>query len=246
MKIKVDFPGLCKEKTGAGNERWRVRVEGEKERRITISFGPEHPDFQVYYEAARFGQKLVQDHASKPVSGSLDELRERYVAWMHTQVAAGNLNQKTLESRERGLRQACDCLTRNRKARMGAVKVTMPKEAFTHIRDSLGVRAGAAGTCLKALRAAYRWGEDSGFEHEGHVYEITNPHKSKGGAVAWTAEDKIAFLNRHGSGTMARRWFLLVNDTAGRIGDTHLLGPRHEVFRADRQLISWQPSKKGS
>ncbi|MBE1297149.1 MAG: site-specific integrase [Rhodobacteraceae bacterium] len=246
MKIDLDFPGLCQEKTAAGNVRWRVRVEGEKRRKITIPVGPGHPDFQLHYDAARFGEKLRQDRVSKPVGGSLDELRERYVAWMQVQVKAGNLDQKTLESRERGLRQACDCPTRNRKARMGAVRVNMPQEAFAPIRDSFGIRTGAAATCLKALRAAYRWGSECGFHHDGHVYKVRTSHVSKGGAVPWTAEDKAAFLKRHGPGTMARRWFLLANDTAGRIGDTHLLGPRNEVFRGDGQIISWQPGKKGS
>lgn len=246
MKVNVHFPGLCEEETPADNMRWCVRVEGEKQRKITIPVGPGHPDFLLHYDAARIGEKLRRDHVSKPVGGSLDELRERYVAWMRVQVKASNLDKKALESRERGLRQACDCLTRNRKARMGAVKASMPMEAFTHIRDSFGPRSGAAATCLKALRAAYRWGSECGFHHEGHVYDVKNPHVFKGGAVPWTAEDKAAFLKRHGPGTMARRWFLLANDTAGRIGDTHLLGPANELFEGDNQIISWQPGKKGA
>ena len=31
---------------------------------------------------------------------------------------------------------------------------------------------------------------------------------------------------------MARRWFLLVKNTAGRIGDTHRIGPANEVARS--------------
>ncbi|TMM55118.1 tyrosine-type recombinase/integrase [Sulfitobacter sabulilitoris] len=246
MKVGFDFPGLCKEETPAGKLRWRVRVEGKREKKITIPVGPSHPDFHAHYEAARFDQKLIKSLSDTPNKGSLDELREQYVDWMKVQVQAGNLSKKTLESRERGLRQACDCRTPNGKARMGGVKASMPKTAFAHIRNSFGSKTGAAATCLKALRAAYRWGEECGFPVDSPVFQVSNPHVSKGGAVPWSKEDKAKFLAFHGPGTMARRWFLLANDTAGRIGDTHLLGPEHEVFRGDHQVLSWQPSKKGS
>jgi hypothetical protein len=45
---------------------------------------------------------------------------------------------------------------------------------------------------------------------------------------------------------MARRWFYLPNDTAGRIGDIHLIDPGNEIFRDDQPSNSWQPDKKGS
>ena len=45
---------------------------------------------------------------------------------------------------------------------------------------------------------------------------------------------------------MARRWFLLAEATAGRIGDMHILGPRHELTRKERLYIRFQPSKRGS
>jgi len=45
---------------------------------------------------------------------------------------------------------------------------------------------------------------------------------------------------------MARRWFSLANDTAGRIGDIHLIDPGNEIFRDDQPVISGQPGKKGS
>lgn len=246
MQVKFDFPGLCKEATAAGNVRWRVRVEGEKQRKITIPVGPEHSDFQEHYEAARLGEKLKKKKAVLPGKGSLEELREHYVEWMKNQVQAGNLSKLTFESRQRGLHQACDCRTPDGKSRMGEVSAAMPLAAFGHIRDSFGVRTGAAATCLKALRAAYRWGAQRGFPENSPVFQVENTHVSKGGAVAWTKEDKKKFLDCHGPGTMARRWYHLANDTAGRIGDIYLLGPQHEQFQGDYLLIAWQPSKRGS
>lgn len=245
MKIQVELPGLCGEVTPAGNPRWRVRVEGKKTRKITIPVGPDHPDFQDHYDAARMGEKLKVKENVKPAKGTLDELCERFEAWMEIQVLAGNLSPDTVSSRRRGLRQACNCKPPKGK-RMGDLKASMPLAAFVHIRDSFGTLTGAAATCLKALRAAYTWGVEHGYPEDCPVFKVKNTHRSKGGATPWTEDDKTKFLARHGPGTTARRWFFLSDDTAGRIGDTHTLGPKNEVFRDDSQYISWQPGKRGS
>ncbi len=108
MRVEIDYPGLCPEITPAGNPRWRVRVAGQKARKITVPVGPSHTDFQIYYEAAREGRKLPIAETVKGSKGTLDELRERFCEAMETMVKAGNLDKKTLSGRERGLRQACD------------------------------------------------------------------------------------------------------------------------------------------
>ena len=243
--MKIEKPGLLKDKTPAGNIRWRVRIEGDKKKRITIPVGPEHPDFEEHYAAARQGRQLKRGRVDKPTRGSLDELCERFIHWIEGQVDAANPSQLTLNSRRMGLTQACDCLS-PRGQRMGTLRAGMPKDAFAHIRDSFGARTGAAETCLKALRAAYTWGEDHGYPAESSVFSIRSKHRSKGGATPWTDTDEEKFLRSHGPGTMARRWFLLARNTAGRIGDTHLLGSRNEVFKNDRQYLAWQPGKRGS
>lgn len=45
---------------------------------------------------------------------------------------------------------------------------------------------------------------------------------------------------------MARLWFFLARDTAGRIGDMHLLGTCLLEANGDTLYLSWQPSKAGS
>lgn len=246
MKIIKKYEGLCEEKTQAGTIRWRVRVEGQKKKKITIPVGPEHDDFEDHYFAARAGLKLTFVAKQQPAKNTLDELCERFLRWMEVQVKAGNLKQPTLNSRITGLTQARDCLSPNKKMRMGAMKASLPREAFAHIRDSFGVRTGAAHTCLKALRAAYTWGEDHGYPTDSPVFKVKSGHVEKGGAEPWSDADAEKFLACHGEGTMARRWFLLAEATAGRIGDMHILGPRHEMTRKERLYIRFQPSKRGS
>ena len=158
MRFFLDYPGLCPEKTPAGNKRWRVRVDGNKNKKVSLPFGPEHKDFAMHYLAGREGRKLEVQPQARSMRGTLDEMCDRFVPWMEEQVKAGNLSSKTVSSRRRGLSQACDCLT-TKGIRIGSVKADLPREAFVVIRDSFGSRTGAADTCLKALRAVYRWGE---------------------------------------------------------------------------------------
>lgn len=252
MKIAVDYPGLCEERTPAGTPRWRVRVAGQKKRRMTLPTGvsPDHPQFQDHYDAARRGQKFEAKPIEPIRKGTLDELCKRYLAWLADQVAAGSYSQLTLSGRRTGLDHARNCPAPKGGKRMGELHADLPLAAFAHIRDSFGSRTGAAQTCLKALRAAYTWGKEQGYKGGEAVFDVRNTHRQKGGATPWTADDEQKFLDAHGPGTMARCWFLLAKNIAGRIGDMHRLGPVNEVTRASGDavlmFIKWQPGKKGS
>ena len=246
MRVNKNYPGLCEEKTAAGTTRWRVRVEGQKRKKITIPVGPSHDDFDDHYNAARAGQRLDRKPAPKIRRNTLDDLCDRFLGWNQTQVDAGNLSPLTLRNRRTGLTQARDCLSPNGRVRMGSMRVDLPREAFAHIRDSFGTRTGAAQTCIKALRAAYVWNAEHGGPDNSPVLTLKTFHVEKGGAEPWSDEDAVRFLACHGPGTMARRWFFLAEATAGRIGDMHRLGPQHERLRKERLYIRYKPSKRGS
>lgn len=246
MKLEEEYPGLLPETTPAGNPRWRVRVPGDTNRRITLEVTPTHPDFKDHYDAARRGKKLKVQAPTKAARGTLDELREKYSAALPNMVANGKFSKDTMTSRLRGLKQACEVTLKGR--RMGALDVNLPKKAFVHIMDSFGARTGAADTCLKALKAAFIWGEDRGFPEDSPVHRVASPHTGKGGAKAWSEEDEAKFLAKHGRGTMARRWFYLSKNTAGRIEDIVVIGPKNLKLKRNngRAYLGWQPKKKGS
>ena len=248
MKIQKDYPGLCREFTAAGTPRWRVRVAGNKAKRISLPLGmhDQHPEFDEAYAAARVGEKYVLKPRTTPDSrrGTLDDLRAKYCAAMKIMVQVGDLSELTRSGRERALKQACD--VQKGKHRLGSFKADLPEEAFTHILDSFGTKTGAAEQALKALKAAYKWGASRGFPKGSPVLQISTPHKGKGGATPWTPEDREAFLDHHPPGTKARLWFWLAENMAGRIGDTFDIGPRNIKLKSSRAYLCWQPKKKGS
>jgi hypothetical protein len=245
MKVETEFPGLCPEKTRHGKPRWRVRVEGNPDRKITIPCGPGDQDFLLYNAAARLGEQLDTAGPQKPGKGTFGALCDDFIRLMETQVAAKNLSELTLSSRRTGLTQAQNVKTPKGRS-MRDVSANLPKEAFTKIIDSFGTRTGAAQTCLKALRAVYTWGEERGYVRNSEVFGVKVLHREKGGAVPWMADDIALFLNAHGPGTMARLWFCLAHATGNRIGDARIIGPNNVKMIDGVRLIEWQPQKRNS
>jgi integrase len=243
--MRHHFPGLLKDKTAAGTTRWRVRVEGQPNRKVRIPCGPGEPGFHEHYYAARAGDKLETVKPEKAKRGTLDAMCDEFLKWMEGQVEAGNLSQLTLNSRRTGLNQACETKDPDGD-RIGSLDADLPREAFVHIRDAFGGRTGAAATCLKALRAAYKWGKDRGYPANSPVFGVESGHRPKGGATSWSSDDVKKFLEAHGSGTMARLWFCLAYATHGRIGDAPFLGPGNEAMHDGIRYIEWQPRKRGS
>ena len=246
MKLDRDYPGLCTEFTPAGTPRWRVRVQGQKTKKIGLPIGmtDKDPEFDDAYAAAREGKKYERKPSNKVSAKTLDDLRLKYVAAMQVMLSSGDLQQTTVDGRTRGLEKACD--VKKGKVRLGSMKADLPEEAFYHILDSFGVQTGAAENTLKALKAAYKWGRPRGYSKNPEVFLVPSPHKGKGGAMPWTSGDEAKFLEHHGPGTMARRWFWLAKNMAGRIGDTHDIGPTNIKLKNGRAYLAWQPKKKGS
>jgi integrase len=243
--MKYDYAGLIRETLPSGAVRWRVLKDGDRNRKTRLPMGPGEPGFDAHYWAAREGKPVETVKPKSPVKGTLDELCDNYLRWFEEWVSGGHGSPLTLSGRRRGLRQACD--TRDvYEDRLGALNADLPEEAFQAIWDSFGARTGAAETCFKALKAAYKWGEKRGYPKGSAIHTMKSEHKGKGGAVAWTDTDVARFLERHGPGTMARLWFCLADCTAGRIGDAPSLGPSNEVNLNGERALSWQPKKAGS
>ncbi|SFQ71385.1 hypothetical protein SAMN05421853_1451 [Roseivivax halotolerans] len=206
--MKHRFPGLLKDRTAAGTIRWRVRVEGDRNRKLPIPMGPGEPGFHEHYFAARAGRKLEEKKPEKAITGTLDALCDGYLEWLSERVEDSDIEPQhkpsplTLKGHRSLLRRACDIKDPDGD-RMGSLDVDLPKAAIVHIRDSFGSKTGSADNCLKALRAAYRWGEERfGFPKTPSVFEVKKVHKNRGGATPWTVADMRKFLRHHGPGDL--------------------------------------------
>ena len=70
--MRVDFPGLLVERHRNGRLRYRVRVEGDKARRIPVP-PPDDPDFAHHYHAAR-AREVWTPQRQRHIAASLDWL----------------------------------------------------------------------------------------------------------------------------------------------------------------------------
>lgn len=239
------FPGLKEDYTAAGTRRWRVRAEGNRNKLTKLPMGPREPGFNEHYAAARRGEKLATGKPVRAKTGTLDALCEAFSVWMTEQVEYGQVSPSTLSGRRTGMNHARNTLDLDGD-RMGSLDADLPEEAFVHIQDGFGGRTGAADTCIKALRAAYKWGAKRGYPKQCAVFNVERVHKEGGGATPWEASDIKQYLEKHGPGSMARLWFCMAYATHCRISDSPTMGPCNETFHEGVRFIEWQPKKKGS
>lgn len=74
LEIEVTAPGLTSETLPSGRIRYRVRPEGDSRAKITLSVGPDHPEFISQYHLARRGVKPENPSRQSRLgnSGSID------------------------------------------------------------------------------------------------------------------------------------------------------------------------------
>lgn len=237
--MKLDLPGLLKEKLPSGRYRYRVRVEGKKFLRIPLSIGPEDPRFLSHYNAARAGVRLGPQSTAADAAppSTLEWLTHSFELAMRARVKAGLMHPGTLKQRA--------AFYARLRADYGNKDMAMPRSAVIRIRDGMIETPGAADNMVKAIRALYAWAVD-----QGHVAE--NPATGIGtinrgvGATPWTIEDMRAFKTKHPPGTMAHLALTLFMFTACRIDDVVKLGCGNEVMRDGVASLQWRPGKRGS
>lgn len=243
--MRVHFPGLLIEQNRNGSPRVRVRVEGDKARRITLPVGPDHPDFPNYYYSARAGE-VWQPPKPRALERSLDWLKEDYLAYFAKMVKAGQASADTLKQKRSVLGRMCDHMDEEG-TRYGDCDMDAPQSAFVAVRDAWAEHPGAADNMIKSVRAMYRWAIERGkIDHNPAAGIGAINLRPKGGATPWTAGDLRAFKEHHKPGTTAHLWLTLQAFTACRIGDAIWLGRDQEVTRNGQVWLEWQPRKRGS
>ncbi|TDE34159.1 tyrosine-type recombinase/integrase [Antarcticimicrobium sediminis] len=235
--MRVNLPGLMMEKQRSGRYTYRVRVCGDKTRKIAIGVDPEHPEFMIRYEAARRGETYQSPDDQGPIPKSVAWLSLAFEAGMQERVAAGLMHPTTLKQR----RAFFDRL----RADHGEKHMAMPREKVIEIRDGMMATPGAADNMVKTIRALYAWAVERGHVADNPALGIGKINRGTG-AVPWSIDDLSTFRDRHPKGTMAHLSLTLFTFTACRIGDAFLLGRGNEVKRDGITYLDWQPAKKGS
>ncbi|WP_273691709.1 tyrosine-type recombinase/integrase [Ketogulonicigenium vulgare] len=242
--MRVNFPGLLIEKHRNGSVRYRVRVEGNKAKRIAIPVGPDHPEFGNYYWSARSGEGWTPTAAPKVIVHSLDWLAHSYLQHVAKSVDAGAMSDKTLRQRRSLLNRLCDHVDAD--GRYGDLDMNAPAAAFVRVRDAWIATPAAADNLMKACRMMYQWGIENGHVKANPASGVSAIHKSKGGAKAWTLDELRRFKAAHPKGTTAHLWLSLHMFTACRISDVIWLGRDCEITRDGQIWLEWTPRKKGS
>lgn len=239
-EMKLDLPGLLKERLPSGSFRYRVRVEGKKSQRIKLNLTPDHPDFVEHYRAARRGINLRPESSpeERAIRGSIDWLAIKHLADLSKKVKAGQISPLTLKKRTH-------LMTRLR-AEYGEYSLDMPTAKIVEFRDSMIETPAAADSMVEAIRSMYRWAASVGICDVNPASGVRKIDKGKGGAKPWSSADLRKFREYHIAGTTPHLALTLFMFSACRISDAICLGRNHEFTRNGIRGLSWQPAKRGS
>lgn len=247
--MKLNYPGLTARKRGP-RVAWRVRVEGNPNRKITISVDPGHPDFPEHYAAARAGYKLDAPKDAAPDRGSMAWLFGLYLDHLSRQVDAGAASPLTLKERRNLSRFVLDQTSEQQRSRgrpYATLPATIPAGELTAFKDRMAATPGKARNVWKLGVAAYDFGLERGHVTVNPFRAVPRPtYTSQGGAQPWSIDDLSRYRKTHPPGTTAHLALTLFMFTACRIGDAYQLGRQHEQRHGDQKWLAWQPSKKGS
>lgn len=248
--VRLDYPGLIREKLPSGNVRWRVRQKGHRGTKITLPFGPEHPDFHKAYELARRGNQLEKVEDPEAERGTMGWLMGAYIKHLKNQVALGAASPLTLKERANlvkfVLRQESE-QPKSKGKLYASLPMAIPSVELEAFKDRMAGTPGKARNVWKLLTAAYAFGMARGHCQVNPARAVKRPeYKSAGGATPWSVEDLMAYKKAHPKGTDAHLALTLFMFTACRISDAAILGREHEERRDGQLWLSWQPVKRGS
>ena len=248
-EMRLDFPGLTKRVRGK-SVSWRVRVEGDPNRKITIPVGPDHREFMEHYRAARVGERLAPPDRTIEADGTMGWIVAHYLTHLEREVKAGLKSPLTLKERRNLATFVLGQQSEQPKTRGKAYRglpMNIPAVELLAFQDRMLATPGKARNVWMFMRAAYDHAVARKLCHENPFKSVERPrYTSAGGAKAWTVADLTKFRERHPQGTMAHLWLSLHMFTACRIGDACILGRGHEAREDGVLWLAWQPGKKGS
>jgi integrase len=221
--------------------RWRVRVEGDKKKRITINCGPEDKDedFLRQYLAARRGEKVepLKKASEYAKPKSIGWLVNSYYEYLAERVKAGTTSAKTLKKKRNLLNKLLNDLDR---------VMEIPQVKLIEMQDAMGSTPAQADAFIEAVGVMYDWAIERKYVKSNPARGIKSVYTKGDGAIPWKAADLKAFLATHKLGSKAHVCLSVLVWTGCRIEDTTMLGRKHECIIDGVEAIRWTPNKKGS
>ncbi|MEM9999969.1 MAG: site-specific integrase [Pseudomonadota bacterium] len=241
MEMHVSYRGLVEEKEKSGATRWRVRVEGNPRKRITLTVAPGHPKFSEHYLAARAGIKLERPDDVAPeeahTRGSLGWLVSKYLTDYERRVGANLASAKTLKKK----RNLLDRLTPH-----ASKAAQIPEKHLQEMHDAMIETPSQAQAFIEAIRGMYAWAIKRGHIKRNTAIGIETVYVKGGGAKPWEVQDVRQFLKHHTMGTKPHTAMSLLLWTGCRVEDLTILGREYECVIDGIEALQWTPCKKGS
>jgi integrase len=219
--------------------RYRVRVEGDKKRRILIHCDPKQEDFLRQYLAARRGEKIepLKKASEYAKPKSIAWLVNSYLEYLGERVKAGTTSAKTLKKKKNLLNRLLIDLDR---------VMEIPREKLIEMQDAMGSTPAQADAFIEAIGVMYDWAIERKYIKENPACGIKGVYTKGDGATPWKAADVKAFFAKHKAGSKAHVAMSVLLWTGCRIEDLTTLGRKDECVIDGVEALRWHPNKKGS
>lgn len=237
--MKVEYPGLLREKMASGHFRYRVRPKGEKTKRIRIFCAPGDEDFQRQYFIARAGDQPTPLKKASEIAKpkSIGWLVTTYLEYLEGRVTAGTSSAKTLKKKKNLLNRLMNNPNR---------VMLIPQEKLIEMQDKMGATPAQADAFIEAVGVMYEWAKKRKYVSSNPAKGIDKVYIKGDGATPWKADDVKKFFVEHKTGSKAHVAMSVLLWTGCRIEDLTILGRKHECIIDGVEAVRWQPSKKGS
>lgn len=204
----------------------RLRKAGQPAKKIRIEGSPWTPEFMQAYDLALDGKK---PKAAGEKSGRAPDGTWRWLC----QQFFGSAEFRQLDSgyqivlRRRIEATFDEPIKEGSRYTMADCPIAdVTKKKVRYLRDLKSELPEGANNRVKAMRNVFKWGMEALEEHVKANPARDVPYFKTGseGFYTWSVEDVVAFLRRHGPGTMARRALFVLLFTGVRSCNAFLLG----------------------
>ena len=214
---KPRLPHLRREKSRHGRVKWYFRRDDGPRIRLPDEYSVDpKSEFMIAYSAAMTG--------AKPQVAAKPKHAQNTLAWLF------DAYQKSAKfaSLAQGTQRARANIIKHIVAKAGKVPLSaITEKKVRQGREARAATPEAANNYLKTMKAAFKWGVDSGLIDDDPTRNVAKIQTKSKGFHTWTVEEIEQYEQRHPIGTMARLAMDLFLYTGLRRQDVCRVGWQH-------------------